>query len=187
MVLEDTTIITSGNLACAVFIGDGSVLRMNNGNTLSNDAPGFNCSTLSVYRNSTARIRGLGNIFTNASGFALDVEMVSSVRIDGDFQATINGNVESFNLSTIDLRKVVVNGNIFADSLTANVRLRAQTGDANAVVINGNVFPGSDSAVSIRLNGGVLINGNIDCTNGANVTQGFTNFGTGMSYGYVNC
>jgi hypothetical protein len=199
VVMENTAVTATGP-GCAVFIGDGSVLRMNGGNDLTNDAPGFDCATLSVYRNSTARIQGPGNTITNmdplisnptsglAGGFALDVEMVSSLRIDGNDQATINGNVESFNLSTVDLRKVVVNGAIYADGLTANVRLRGN--NSNDVIVNGDVFPGGDSAVNIRIDGEVQINGNIDCANGSNVTQGFTNFGDpppGGTDGYVGC
>ncbi len=197
VVMENTTVAATGNSACAVFISDGSVLRMNSGNELTNDAPSFNCATLSVYRNSTARIRGSGNTITNedtvtsdpdsgsAGGFALDIEMVSSLRIDGTGPATINGNVESFNLSTVDLRKVVVNGGIYADGLTANVRLRGN--NTNDVIVNGNVFPAGDSAVSIRNAGQVVINGNIDCTNGENVIQNFAHFRDPPTDGYVNC
>jgi len=200
LVMENTTVEAAGAFACAVFIGDGSVLRMNGGNTLSNNAPSFNCATLSVYRNSTVRIRGSGNTITNvvpvtggpnsgsAGGFALDIEMVSSLRIDGSGPAIITGNVESFNLATVDLRKVVVNGGIYADGLTANVRLRGN--GAKDVIVNGDVFPGEDSAVNIRNSGQVIINGNIDCSNGETVGQFFTHFGNpppdGMD-GYVNC
>ena len=200
VVMENTTVEASGDFACAAFIGDGSVLRMNGGNTLSNDAPSFNCATLSVYRNSAARIRGSGNTITNndpvnggpnsgsAGGFALDVEMASSLRIDGSGAATIVGNVESFNLATVDLRKVVVNGGIYADGLTANVRLRGNS--AGDVIVNGDVFPGNDSGVNIRNSGQVIINGNIDCTNGENVGQFFAFFGnppTDGTDGYLNC
>ncbi len=195
VILTNTSVEATGNFACAAFIGDGSVLRMHGGNTLSNDAPSFNCATLSVYRNSTVRIRGSGNTITNsnpvtggpnsgnAGGFALDAEMVSSLRIDGTDAATINGNVESFNLSTVDLRKVVVNGGVYADGLTTNVRLRGNA--TNDVIVNGDVFPGGDSAVNIRNNGEVIINGDIDCSNGANVLRNFAFFGVGG--GYVNC
>ncbi len=200
LVMENTTVDATGGFACAAFIGDGSVLRMNGGNTLSNSAPSFNCATLAVYRNSTARIRGSDNTITNndpvtggpnsgsAGGFALDVEMVSSLRIDGSGAATIHGNVESFNLSTVDLRKVVVNGGIYADGLTANVRLRGNNQDD--VIVNGDVFPGGDSAVNIRNSGQVIINGNIDCSNGDTVRQNFAHFGNpppGGTDGYVNC
>lgn len=61
VVMENTTVEATGEFTCAVFISDGSVFRMNGGNTLSNEAPSLNCATLSVYRNSTARIRGSGN------------------------------------------------------------------------------------------------------------------------------
>ena len=197
VVMENTTVEATGNGACAVFIGDGSVVHMNGGNELTNDAPSFSCATLSVYRNSTARIRGSGNSITNedtvtggpnsgnAGGFALDIEMVSSLRIDGTGPATINGNVESFNLSTVDLRKVVVTGGIYADGLTANVRLRGNS--AGDVVVNGDVFPGSPGRVGIRNNGQVIINGNIDCTNGEDVIQNFIHFGNPATDGYVNC
>ena len=197
VVMENTTAEATGDDACAVAIVDGSVLRMNGGNELTNDAPGYNCATLLVYRNSTARIRGSGNTITNkdpvtgdpdsgsAGGFALDIEVVSSLRIDGTDAATINGNVESFNLSTVDLRKVVVNGGVYADGLTTNVRLRGN--DDKDVIINGNVFPGYDSAVSIRNAGEVIINGNIDCTNGENVIQNFNHFGDSSTDGYVKC
>ncbi len=195
VVMEDTTVVATGDSACAVFISDGSVLRMNSGNDLTSDAPGFTCSTLQVLRNSTVRIRGSGNTITNenpvtgdpnvgsAGGIALDVEMVSSLRIDGTGPATINGNVYTFNLSTIDLRKVVVNGGVYADGLTANVRLRGNADDD--VIINGNVIPIQDSAITIRNAGQVVINGNIDCTFGANVIANFAHFGAG--FGYVNC
>ena len=197
VVMENTTVEATGNGACAVFIGDGSVIRMNGGIELTNDAPSFNCATLSVYRNSTARIRGSGNTITNedpvtggpdsgsAGGFALDIEMVSSLRIDGSDAATIVGNVESFNLATVDLRKVVVNGGIYADGLNGNVRLRGNA--TNDVIINGDVFPTDDSAVNIRNAGQVIINGNIDCTNGENVLQNFIHFGNPPTDGYVNC
>jgi len=200
VVMANTTVVATGNSVCAVFIGDGSVLRMNGGNELTSDAPGFICATLAVYRNSTARIRGSGNTITNedevvggpdsesAGGFALDVEMVSSLRIDGTGPATINGNVESFNLSTVDLRNVEVNGGIYADGVTANVRLRGNS--AGDVVVNGDVFPRGDSAVTIRNAGEVIINGNIDCFNGANVIDDFAHFGDPPPVGtdgYVNC
>lgn len=196
VVMENATLEATGTSGCAAFIADGSALRMNGGNTLSNnDAPGFNCGTLSVYRNSTARIRGSGNTITNknvvkggpntgeAGGVALDTEVVSSLRIDGTDAAVINGNVVAFNLSTIDLRKVVVDGGIYADGLNANVRLRGNK--AGDVVVNGDVFPGGDSAVAIRNNGEVIINGNIDCSNGFNVRLDFEHFGPGGSY--VDC
>ena len=200
VVMENTTVEAAGDYACAAFIGDGSVLRMNDGNTLSNNAPSFNCATLSVYRNSTARIRGSGNTITNdnpvtggpnsggAGGFALDVEMVSSLRIDGSGPATVTGNVETYNLATVDLRKVVVNGGIYADGLTGNVRLRGN--GPNDVIVNGDVFPGGDSAVNIRNSGQVVINGNIDCSNGQNVRPNFAHFGNPPldgTDGYVNC
>lgn len=194
--MENTTLEATGKFGCAAFIADGSALRMNGGNTLINDdRPGFNCGTLSVYRNSTARIRGSDNTITNnnpvtggsnsgeAGGFALDTEHVSSLRIDGADRAVVNGNVSSFNLSTIDIRKAEINGGIYADGLTTNVRLRGN--EDKDVIVNGDVFPGFDSAVGIRNNGEVKINGNIDCSNGTNVRPNFASFGSG--FGYVNC
>ena len=196
VVMENTTLEATGRFGCAAFISDGSALRMNGGNTLTNDdRPGFNCGTLSIYRSATARIRGSDNTITNnnpvtgdpnsgdAGGFALDANAVSSLRIDGTDQTVVNGNVSSFNLSTIDLRKAEINGGIYADGLNANVRLRGN--EDNDVIVNGHVFPGGDSAVAIRNDGEVVINGNIDCSNGANVRPNFEFFGPG--FGYLNC
>ncbi len=208
IVMTNTEVKAAGEGACAVYIADGSVLRMNGGNMLTNKDAGFNCSTLTLVRNSTARIRGSGNKITNegkvegdlnldksASGVALDTEVVSSLRIDSsneDDAAVITGDVVSFNLASIDIRKAVIYGDIYADSLNTNIRLRGSNrGD---VVVNGDVFPGddSDSTVAIRNGGEVFINGNIDCWNGENVEQNFAWFGprpppNGPQGGYVNC
>ncbi len=206
IVMANTEVKAAGEGACAVYIADGSVLRMNGGNTLTNKDAYFNCSTLTLVRNSTARIRGSGNKITNegkitgdlnldksASGVALDTEVVSSLRIDPsnrDDAAVITGDVVSFNLSSIDLRKVMIEGDIYASDLTANIRFRgSNSGD---VIVNGDVFPGGDSAVDIVNNGEVVINGNIDCSNGENVEEKFAWFGprpppNGPWGGYVNC
>lgn len=174
VVMTYTQVEATDKAKCAVYINDGSVLRMNGGNTLISDDKGYNCATLTLVRNATARIRGSGNTITNKGGMgqgdpstrplgvALDSGALSSLRIDPtmeDDAVVIKGDVASFNLSSIDLRKVVVNGDIFADGLNANIRLRGNNfGD---VIVYGDVFCSNDSAVTIRGNGRVIINGNI--------------------------
>lgn len=187
VLMENSLVTATGDSSCAVFIGDGSALSLNEGNTLISGAATFSCAALSVQRNSTARVSGSGNTIENTGpGSALEVGSVSSLRIDPSVPATVTivrGNVQAYNLSTADLRRVVVNGNIWARSPTSNVRL---LGSSNgAVTVNGDVFPSNDSAADISNNGSVFINGNIDCTNGQNVRADFHYFGS--SGHYVNC
>jgi hypothetical protein len=189
----DTSTV-SGNAQCGVFVGEASSGRMFNGNTISSGnsilCSSSGCAAVSVYRSSSFRINGNDNVITNtasgqdtpslcnAGGFAIDTEMTSSFRINGS-NTIVNGHIESFNLSTVDIRAGTVNGQIYSDGLDTNVRLG---GRDFQTTVNGTMYP--ITRMTFRDNGLLLLNGNVDGTNGCQANTGFTNFGTG--FGYVN-
>jgi hypothetical protein len=128
--------------------------------------------------------RTITNNAGNAGGFALDVEMVSSLRVDGG-HTTVIGNIESFNNSTVDLRNVDITGSVYAAGLRANVRFRDQSQpSANITITGGNVYTFGDP-VSIR--GGSeqpTFDGDINC-NCAFVFMNSPVFTAG--HGFDNC
>ena len=176
VVLRNNTIRENG--IYGVFVNEGSNGRLEFGNTVESDAPDFSGAAVAVYRNSSLRIRGDGNTLrttapfssspflscnsSEAGGFALDVEMNSTVRQDGG-HATVVGNVESFNLSTVDLRDIDITGNVFVDGLNANVRLRDQGTVPGNVTVTGDIC--LFGPLSVRPF--VRVDGFIDCNGGS--------------------
>ena len=99
-----------------------------------------------------------------AGGMALSAEMKSAIRTFNN-PLTIEGWVVSWNLSTLDIRRATINGNLYPGGLTANLRLRDQSGIPDRVTLNGNIQIAG--TLSIRTNSeAALINGNVDCNGG---------------------
>lgn len=156
----------------AMFIGDGSSAQLEAGNLIESAAgQNFAGASVSVYRNSTLRVRGGSNVFRNTapSGssaacnsnlgtIALDVEMTSSLRNDGG-HVSIEGDVESFNLSTVDLRDVDVDGVLYVDGLGTNIRLRDQGTVPGNVEVTGGICVNSGT-LSLRP---IEVNGFVNC------------------------
>ena len=194
-----TNNMVSGNGVYGLFVTEGSSGRLEADNTIVSAAADFFVgAAVAVYRGSSLRIRGGGNTLENtaprfitnnssaAGGFALDVEMVSSLRVDGG-QTTIIGNVESFNQTTVDLRNVRITGSVYADGLDGNVRFRDQSnpGPTDFTITGGNVYTFGDP-VSIRGSGSQqpVFDGDIDC-NGSFVFINSPIFNGAHSF--VNC
>ncbi len=194
-----TNNMVSGNAVYGLFVNEGSSGRLEANNTIESAAADFFVgAAVAVYRGSSLRIRGGGNTLENtaprfitnnssaAGGFALDVEMVSSVRVDGG-QTTIIGNVESFNQTTVDLRNIRITGSVYADGLDGNVRFRDQSnpGPTDFTITGGNVYTFGDP-VSIRGSGSQqpVFDGDIDC-NGSFVFINSPIFNGAHSF--VNC
>ena len=71
----------------------------------------------------------------------MDIEIGSVVRQDGGF-ARIIGNVEAFNMTTLDIRGAEVEGNLYIEGLSpnadpTNMRLRNTRVNGNVYVLNG--------------------------------------------------
>jgi hypothetical protein len=185
--LTNSTI--SGNAAHGVFVNDGSVARFNGGNSVTSSAPNFNVgAAVSVYRSSDVHFRGTNSIVntaptfvspgdsTSAGAFALDVEQHSAVRQDGG-HTTYVGNIESFNLTTVDLRDTDITGGVFVDGLDANVRLRDQGTIPGNITVKG--YISLFGRLSIRSGTSpqpATINGFIDCNGGPTPRGGDVTF-----------
>lgn len=160
-----------GNGLYGVLINEASAGRIADGNTIRSLAPTyFTAATIGVYRGSSLRIRGENELRNDAprtdspvsgeaGGFVLDVEVGSTVRQDSGL-TTFVGHIESFNLSTVDLRQANISGNIYVDAFgqdaMTNVRLRGSTMQGTVYVPRG----GFDVRNNVRLNG------KIDCRGG---------------------
>jgi hypothetical protein len=145
-------------------------------------------AAVSVYRSSDVHFRGTNSIVntaptfvspgdsTSAGAFALDVEQHSAVRQDGG-HTTYVGNIESFNLTTVDLRDTDITGGVFVDGLDANVRLRDQGTIPGNITVKG--YISLFGRLSIRSGTSpqpATINGFIDCNGGPTPRGGDVTF-----------
>jgi hypothetical protein len=184
VVLRNTTI--SGNATYALTVTDGANARIEDNNILTSDnGITFAGSTIGVFRGATVRIVGFGTVITNTTslvppgfscdfnvgrGIAIDVTHLAWLRQD-EGNATVNGHVYIFNLSSVEFRDVDITGAVFVDHLFATLRLRDQRRVPGNVTVTGRIcFSGNDNLINIRgMNrpaDGTTIRGELNC-NGA--------------------
>ena len=185
-----------GFCKCALYIDEGSAARMLDGNTFSSNIILNRAgNAVSVYRGSSLRFTD-ASVIENTSfdasdrdgrtGLALDVGIDSVVRASGGGTLVVRGGISSFNLSTVDLRNVTVEGHIFVFGLDANVRLRDQSGVPDRASLVGDLFL-RGGTLSIRRPPNAeaaLIDGNVDCSGGGATS---TILFKDPDDGYLNC
>ena len=176
-----------------LFLGEGSNGRLEAGNTIESSVPDFSGVAVAVFRNSVLRILGEGNRITTtvapapspfpscdssaAGPLALSVAVNSSVLQDRG-HATVVGNIESFNLSTLDLRDIDITGNLFLNGLGANGRLRDQGRVPGNVTVTGDICLFGPLIVRPT----ITVDGFVDCNGG--FRPGGIDFASG---GFRNC
>ena len=194
-VLTGSTI--TGNTRYAAIVTLGSSLALDGNNLLESSLPNLDAgATIGLFDKGFLRVSGPNNTITNTvpvnydssdpysngGGAALQAQRNSSARLDRG-TSTINGLVNVFNLSTIDMRDTVINGHLIIDALQSNMRLRNQGNS----ILNGNVWDPWQKFSVIRTpnSEAVLVNGFVDCRN--NTSTGVNVDFQDPDDGYINC
>src|SRR5262245_14579288 len=137
------------NVFFQVFTTEGGTVRLQ-GNTLT--AAGDN-GGLAVWGNATARLRGDNTITSEA--VALNMQR-AGVFIQAAGHDIVNGPIGIFTLGNADIQDAVINGDVNIDDHSV-VTLRS-----NSTTVNGNIGLARDSGLSLE--GPVIINGSVDCS-----------------------
>ena len=182
VILIENSITDNANYG--VLATDGGNLQIRGNNIIESDVPSYlTGAAIGGFRQTMVHITGGGNTITNtafepptnpgnsssAKGFAIDIANNSHLRQDrGD--ATINGNIEILNLTSADIRQAEINGWVFVDGLSANLRLR------NSTFVGG-----------LNMYGEAQIRNNVDWTGDAFCNGKFLNPSQPITGNRINC
>ena len=176
-------ITVSGTSSAVTALDNSSISIRNSTNTLTSSASaGSYYPTLDAHRGSTIRINDTQTITNTSGGYALSSTNNSVVRQDRGF-VTITGLINSYNLSSIDLRDASITGD--ADvNMISTLRFRDEdkgTGsdDGHNATLNGTVYSYSGG---VNFQSSFTMNGNVECTNG--FASGSPTFSSGS---FVGC
>ena len=176
-------IAVSGTSSAVTALDNSTILIRNSTNTLTSSADAESYyATLDAHRGSTIRINDTQTITNTSGGYALSSTYNSAVRQDKGF-VTITGLINSYNLSSIDLRDASVTGDAEV-KMISTLRFRDEdkgTGsdDGNNAILNGTVYSYSGG---VDFQSSFTMNGNVECTNG--FASGSPTFSSGS---FVGC
>ncbi len=98
------------NSRYGLLVVDGAIAEVRDNNTISTNSSGH--SALGLFRNATARVRGVSNTINNTPGNdAIEAYYGSQFRSDLG-TLTVNGEIETAYLSQVELRDSIINGRI---------------------------------------------------------------------------
>lgn len=164
----------------AVLVHDSSHLVVDGGGNVFNSNIGGKDGTITVYRTSSAKIMDTLNINNTGGGRALYVAHGSSMRQDNGF-ATIEGDLGSYNLSSLMIRDASITGDAKL-SFRSTMRFRDEDGAADGTSkLTGKIdIKGGGSA---DFKSSFHMQGDIECI-GSGSKVGSPTFDSGT---FVNC
>ena len=163
--------VDDANVSCnPICVGDNSEVRLNNTTIVgTNNDPGIG-GAVSVFRQSSVRIRGNSSVTNNGSQPAVALFHNSSVRQDKGSSppAAIVGGISALG-SYVDFRNFSGTGDITGD-LNSVVRLRG-TDPGNTSVVVGNITLNRDSSLDLG-SPAPIVNGDIVCIDKESAASG---------------
>lgn len=183
LTLNGGNVITvSGTSSAVNALDNSSILIRNSTNTLtSSAAAGSFWSTVNAHQGSTIRINDTQTITNTSGGYALSSNYNSVIRQDKGF-VTITGLINGYNLSTIDLRDANITGDADVNMIST-MRFRDEdkgtaSDDGQNATLNGTVYSYNGG---VNFQSTFTMNGNVECTNG--FVSGSPTFASGSFVG----